>query len=411
MKTLVILKGLAKTEKLKWIEKEGFSNFLLDIDTFRKLYSTPELTKPGIETLGRSFGNLVHQRFIEALIIRLGKGCLVVVDLDDEPTGGIETLALIHGYKVFYHVQPIPQDYYNNPGKYNLGWQENKRRDGVEKEIKNFLSQNLNDKTIIDNAKDLMMKWEENEVILEVKPGDTITHISDIHSNWTIWKSIKRQDKYIIHHGDYIDGPEVGGSRKIIDSIISCRDSNRYWLEGNHEIRLRRYLGWIILKSTGSKTAAEQLYSLLPEDFINTTMKEFSDVTVKQAKVILEKLNDKLKTHIIIVRDEEVYICTHAGLKMIEQLDPKFIGNVIYGNRDIDKQDREFTGRYKDSGYISIHAHCKYPAGWELNKYSKVINIDPESENDVIILSNKKNNLSYGKNIYKSTSKRSGRNS
>ena len=113
MKSLIILKGLAKTEKKKWVKNEKLDSHFLDIDVFRKIYSTPELVKPEVEILNRSCSNLVHQRFMEALIIRLGKGNLVVVDMNEDPVGTVETLAMIFGYTVFYYVQPIPQDYYN----------------------------------------------------------------------------------------------------------------------------------------------------------------------------------------------------------------------------------------------------------------------------------------------------------
>ena len=46
MKSLIILKGLAKLKKLRWVEKEGLQNFFLDLDTLKKLYSKPELTTP-----------------------------------------------------------------------------------------------------------------------------------------------------------------------------------------------------------------------------------------------------------------------------------------------------------------------------------------------------------------------------
>ena len=114
MKSLIILKGLAKTEKKKWVKNEKLDSHFLDIDVFRKIYSNPELVKPGVEILNRSCSNLVHQRFMEALIIKLGKGNLVVIDMNEDPVGTVETLAMIFGYTVFYYVQPIPQDYYNN---------------------------------------------------------------------------------------------------------------------------------------------------------------------------------------------------------------------------------------------------------------------------------------------------------
>ena len=397
MKSLIILKGLAKSEKLKWVEKEGLGNYFLDIDVFRKIYSSPELVKPGLETLSRSFGSLVHERFMEALIIRLGKGCLIVVDLDEDPVVTVETLAMIHGYTVFYHIQPIPQDYCNKPKKYNLPWQSSKKKEELDIDVKNFMNLQLSDKLVINNYQDLIDYWNEHEVVINIKKKTDLIHISDIHSNWSLWKDITKginSDSIIIHHGDYIDGLEEGGSKKLMQEIIKDRkDSGRYWLEGNHELRLRRFLGWKILNSQGSKIVPTLLYKMLPEGFLTTTALEFDSLPVKECKRWLQELNQKLKTHIVVCRGKDSYVCTHAGLKMIEQISPKHVGIVVYGNRDMDRYDKEFSYRNKETGILSIHAHCKYPSGWNTAKYDSVVNIDPEDESKVVVFNN-----SYNKN-------------
>lgn len=396
MKSLIIVKGLAKTEKLNWVKEERLENYFLDIDVFRKLYSTPELIKPDTEALGRSFGSLIYQRFIEALIIRLGKGCLVVVDLDEEPVNSIELLAMIHGYTVFYLVQPIPQDFCNKPKKYCLPWQVSKKKEELDNDVKNFMNLQLGDKNIIKTYQNIIKYWSERENVIRVKKKDIITHISDLHSNWSLWCDIMSEldTKLVIHHGDYIDGPEKGGSKKLIQEIL--KDDQHIWLEGNHELRLRRYLGWKLASTGGgNKTVADLLYSLLPDDFLKTTALEFESLNHNECRKWLIELNKKLKTHVIIVRGCMSYICTHAGLKMVEQLSPKYIGNVIYGNRDIDRYDKEFSHRNSDSNFISVHAHCKYPQGWNTNKYNRVFNIDPENETKVVVFNNSKDNWSF----------------
>ena len=45
MKTLIILKGLAKSEKLEWVKSQGLENFFLDYSIFKRLYSMPELDR------------------------------------------------------------------------------------------------------------------------------------------------------------------------------------------------------------------------------------------------------------------------------------------------------------------------------------------------------------------------------
>lgn len=394
MKSLIIIKGLAKSEKLKWVNNEGLDNYFLDIDVFQKIYSIPELINPNTDVLNRSYGSLVHKRFMESLILKMGKGCLIVVDVNEEPISAIELLAKIHGYTVFYNIQSVPQDYCNNFDDYDLDWKPKKHRDSLENEVKNFMNIRYENKIIIKTYQDILDWWKNNETIVTLKRKDRITHVSDLHSHWEIWKELipNIESKVVIHHGDYIDGPEKSGSFKMIREII--KDTGKYfWLEGNHEIRLRRYLGWRIISSSGSsKTIAELLYNLLPDDFLQTTAVEFDKLTIRECRVWLDELNNKLKTHIVICRDNINYICTHAGIKLLEQLTPKHIGNVIYGNRDVDKYDKEFSFRNKGTNFISIHAHCKYPYCWSVDKYSGVFNIDPEDEFSVVLLYNNRDN-------------------
>ena len=132
---------------------------------------------------------------------------------------------------------------------------------------------------------------------------------------------------------------------------------------------------------------------MLPEGFLTTTALEFDSLPVKECKRWLQELNQKLKTHIVVCRGKDSYVCTHAGLKMIEQISPKHIGIVVYGNRDMDRYDKEFSYRNKETGILSIHAHCKYPSGWNTTKYDRVVNIDPEDESKVVVFNN-----SYNKN-------------
>ena len=392
MKSLIILKGLAKTEKLKWVHDEKLENYYLDGDIVRKLYSTPELIKPTIDVLSRSQSSLVYSRFIEILLLRLCRGNLVVVDLAMESTSGIELLATIFGYQVFYKVFPIPQDYLSEPKKYNLPCYQSKKKFEVEKDVRQFLNLQFSGKEIINNYRDIVKFWRDYG-ILELKESDRILHISDLHSNYSLLSNIDLQTPdFCIFHGDYIDGIEVGGSKKLIRKIISDKSGKYIFLEGNHEIRLRKYLGWLSLKSTSSKTTiSNQLYQTIPEDFLETTAKEFEGFSPSDAWKWLTELNNKLLTHVILKRNQTTYICTHAGIRYLEQISPKHVGSLIYGSRDMDSYDREFSQRYSDKNIISIHAHCKYPTGWNPIKYNNVVNLDPEDESEIVYIENNNN--------------------
>lgn len=395
MKSIIILKGLVKSRKIDWVRKEGLKNYLLDIRFLKSLYSAPELIKDDIEILGRSFGSLVYQRFVEILCTRLSKGCLVVVDLENDPTEFIEFLAIIYGYTVFYVIQEIPQDYIINQKKYDYIKYLTKTKEDLSQEVSSFLNLQLDNKLKINSFSDVEDYWVKKYPDIKISNDNKILHISDIHSNFELLSKIPNNCDLKIFHGDYIDGNKIGGSKKMIDYIINCNDKKVIWLEGNHELRLRKYLGYLILKdSSKRKEIKSYLYSTLPIDFLNTTAKEFENLNSTDAAKLLKSLNNILRTHVVLKNDDNdiTYICTHSGLRLLGQISPKYIGNVIYGNRDMDKYDKEFSFRNKDKNIVSVHAHCKYPNKWDPVKYKNIINIDPIDENEIVIAEQTNNN-------------------
>ena len=398
MKSLIILKGVAKTEKLRWVEKEGLENFFLDINTLRRLYSSPELLVPFKEILNKSYGDTVYSEFLRVLITKLSKGCLIVLDPENECLKVFESLAFIFGYTVFYVYQNMPKDYMTNSKHYNLPYFPAKRKDELKREMVDHLDFNVGGKLIIKRYKEVEQYWEKKckgENYYKLKTNKKVLHVSDIHSNYSLYKLLPPFKNYdfTIFHGDYIDGPEEGGSRAMIDEVFRLGNRrNLVWLEGNHELRLRKQLGLIMLNVGGrNREVRELLYKSIPADYFKTTYKEFFDLTPEQAKEYIEKLNKTLKLFVIIECGKLKYICTHSGLKYIEQISPKFIGNVIYGNRDMNKVDKEFSSHTQKSGYWSVHAHCKYYSEWNTHKYRNVVNLDPQTNGEVIYAEQEKN--------------------
>lgn len=397
MKSLIILKGVAKTEKLRWVEKEGLKNFFLDIDVLKKLYSSPELLVPFKEVLNRSYGDTVYSEFLKVFITKLSKGCLIVLDPENECLKVFESLAFIFGYTIFYVYQSIPKDYMKNQKAYGLPYYMAKRKDELKKEVVEHLDFTEEGKHVIKKYREVEQYWEkkakrENWINGQ---GKKILHVSDIHSNYTLYKLLPNFKDYglTIFHGDYIDGPEEGGSRAMIDEVIRRgARSGIVWLEGNHELRLRKQLGLIMLNVGGrNREVRELLYESIPSDYFKTTYKEFMDLSPEQAKTYIDRLNRILKLFVILDCGKIKYVCTHSGLKYIEQISPKFIGNVIYGNRDMNKVDKEFAAHTSGSGWWSVHAHCKYYSEWDTHKYRNVVNLDPQTNGEVIFAEQEKN--------------------
>lgn len=398
MKSLIILKGVAKTEKLKWVKREGLENFFLDIDVLRKLYSSPELLVPFREVLNKSYGDTVYSEFLKVLITKLSKGCLIVLDPENECLKVFESLAFIFGYTIFYVYQEIPKDYVKNPKQYGLPYYMIKRKDELRREVEKHLEFIESGKLIIKRYKDVENYWEKKckrENWIGGK-GKRILHVSDIHSNFSLYKLLPPFKEYdlTIFHGDYVDGPEEGGSRAMIDEVIRRgARSSIIWLEGNHELRLRKQLGLIMLNVGGrNKEVRELLYESIPSDYFKTTYKEFMDLTPEQARIYLDRLNRILRLFVILDCGKIKYICTHSGLKYIEQISPKFIGNIIYGNRDMNRIDKEFSNHTQKTGWWSVHAHCKYYSDWNTHKYPNVVNLDPQSNSEVVYAEQEHNN-------------------
>ena len=391
MRSLIVLKGLVKSEKLKWVRNNKLDNYFLDIDVIRKLYCMPELIAPGKEILNKSYSGTVYQRFIEALCSRLGKGCLVVADPEQEAGSIIELLAYIFGYTVFYVIQDIPKDYVENQVKYKIPYYSSKRKSELLRETSLFKNQSFKGKIKIKSYSDVLDYWDKkikkDKQIVHIKDTDKTLHVGDMHSNIGLFDMLPDFSQYtkIIFHGDYIDGPTINGSRDIIDFICKTKNKKIIWLEGNHEIRLRRYLGYILLSAgNGRKELRDFIYSALPDDFLEHTATEFSDLTPEDAKIYLDVLNNRLKMFAILVSPSFKMICTHSGIRLLGQIDPRYIGTVIYGNREMNRYDKNFSDLNKNNDIWSVHAHCQYSDSWEIMRYNKVVNLDPQTDSELV---------------------------
>lgn len=393
MKTLIILKGLVKKHKINWVKEQGLDLFFLDYNIVRNLYSAPELLtsdKEGI--LNFSFSDIVYKRFIEILCFRMSKGCLIVLDIENLSYSTIENLATIFGYSVFWTIDSIPKDYLKNAKNYIDSIYPVKSKLELKKDILNYNNsiERLDGSNIITEYSQIEDYWSKRASKINttyLNPESKITHISDIHSNFNIYQGLDLEGSSLcIFYGDYIDGPIKGGSRKMLDEVLNNKKENLVWLEGNHESRLRKYLGARYMRSIGKDTLADTLLTGIPEEFFTTTAQEFSDIKPENILDYIRQLNNKLELFHIIKTPRNTFICTHSGFRYIDQISPKYIGNVVYGTRNIDRIDKTFSDNRKKKSLWSIHAHCKYPTDWKVDKYSHVLNIDPIDEYEVVIL-------------------------
>ena len=390
MRTLIILKGLVKKQKECWVKKEGLSNFLVDISLLKRVYYRPDYKGGGREFLTRSFDDLVYRNFIGALCSHLSTGMLVVVDADQESTTSIEILGEIFGYQVFYHVEPTPIDYIGKNKKYCSPYFISPSKDTLKEQVDSF-KRFSTDYPIIGSYQDIENFWRPLTHNIHLEENDRVLHISDLHSHWKVLNNqIPSPEDFAltVFHGDYIDGPEIGGSRRLIDQILKYEGyDNIIFLEGNHELRLRRYLGYIYFRGKQKKIISEVLMSDIPQDFLSKTAKEFTGLTYQDALDMIFLMNDKFKEFVTYSKGREQFACTHAGLRWLDQLCPKYIGNVIYSNKNVERVDQAFSAAYAELGWWSIHGHCRYNE-LNFNKFPGVINFDTEDEDKVNYLIN-----------------------
>lgn len=385
MKTLIILKGLWKKEKRDWLREQRLENFFIDVELLERLYYRVTYDGIGRNFLSTSHNDLVYKRFMEVLCSHLSIGNLIVVDYF-ECTSSIKDLARIYGYTVFYKIFEPPTNYVKNYKKYHDFKYSLPSTKSIKRDLEMFRNHgNLLDCTEINNYQDIENYWKKKN-----KPtflSGTVLIISDIHSNTDLLKNIPiNKSNEVIYLGDYIDGPEIGGSRRMIEKILKSKDG--VYLVGNHEInRLYPYLGYLWMKGKDKKVLADILLEGISEDFLNTTAHEFEDLSPEEARTMMIELNKKLKNFYIFYLDGVEYICTHAGLRSLDYISPKYIGTVVSSNESVDFKDKNFNDKVGKAGnLVSIHGHCKYTNQEEkliFNKYDSVVNLDVISDSNV----------------------------
>lgn len=391
MKSLIILRGLSKHEKTNWIRKERLNNFLVDLDLIKTLYYKPEF-KGGRDFLTRSLDDVIYKRAIEILINRMG-GSLVVLDWEQEQTTSIELLAKVMGYTVFYKIFPVPADFETDLKKYHDFKYIPKSREQIKKIVEEFKAENYSNKHVISTFRDVENYWKNEISQIKVKSGGTVLHISDIHSHWSLVEDIVipkiSKNSLTIFLGDYIDGPEPDGSRKMMEYVLSCDNDSVIFLEGNHELRLRKYLGWKALRNT-KKVLSEALLTDVPNDFMEQTSRQFDDLDAAESWVWINGLNKKLMEFCVYEKSRNKFICSHCGLRWVDQIGIKYLGNLLNTNKYTDRVDEFFSNKYSKEGIWSIHGHCHY-LGNEVNKFPGVFNLDPPDEKKVLLLESKSN--------------------
>lgn len=406
MKALLILRGIdtCSIERKNWIKEEKIEKYVVSIDSIKKMYGSLEDTDKYGPKITRLDNREICYKFLETIDNKMRKGCLVVVDaenLKNKDIKKLEAFADVYNYKIYQKVFPIShkdilewKKRVSNP-KEEYPYIPESSEELMEKiqiYFNTFMNSPRSPYPDIDKMEDLEKLLKEEETTKEYRisvPEDTeIVHIGDIHGAYDLIQDIEPgENRILVFHGDYIDRGTA--PRKVLERVLYLkrRYPNKVFLvEGNHEMHLRRFCGL----QKYPKLAGEGFFKNLCTDFSKTTQTEY-DPEKDDMIEVLRYLNMYLQEYLIIERGSQTFICTHGGLRNFSQLWFYLIGNLTYGNRDMENYDRSFSSKIYKKNYkniFSIHGHCKYQK-YVIHKYPGVVNLDADEDNMVAIFWNK----------------------
>ena len=406
MKALLILRGIdtCSIERKNWIKEEKIEKYVVSIDSIKKMYGSLEDTDKYGPKITRLDNREICYKFLETIDNKMRKGCLVVVDaenLKNKDIKKLEAFADVYNYKIYQKVFPIShkdilewKKRVSNPKEEYPYIPESSEEllEKVQTYFNTFMNSPRSPYPDIDKMEDLEKILKEEETSKEYRirvPEDTeIVHIGDIHGAYDLIQDLEPgENRILVFHGDYIDRGTA--PKKVLDRVLYLkrRYPNKVFLvEGNHEMHLRRFCGL----HKYPKLASEGFFKNLCTDFSKTTQTEYDPGTDNMIDV-LRYLNMYLQEYLIIERGSQTFICTHGGLRNLSQLWFYLIGNLTYGNRDMENYDRSFSSKIYKKNYkniFSIHGHCKYPK-YMVHKYPGVVNLDADEDNMVAIFWNK----------------------
>lgn len=406
MKTLLILRGLdtQSSTRKNWIKEEGIEKYVISIDSIKKMYGSIEDTEKYGPKITRMDSRDISYKFLETLDNKMRKGCLVIVDsenLKNKELKKLEAFADVYKYRIFQKVFPITHtdilEWRNRIVNIKTDYpfcpksKEELLKD-VEQYFNSFISGPIYNYPEINKMSDLDSFFEKEEITknytIEVNKNTEIVHVGDVHGAYDLIKDLEpKENQVLVFHGDYID--RGTSPKKCLDRVFELKrkyPNKVFLIEGNHEMHLRRFCGL----HKYPKLAEEGFFRNLCNDFSNTTMKDYSTTTDNLIRV-LRDMNHYLQEYIIIKRGNQTFICTHGGLRNISQLWFYLVGNLTYGNRDMENYDRSFSNKIfkkRSKTVYSIHGHCKY-SNYNNHMFPGVVNLDPDEDNMVVIFKNK----------------------
>jgi hypothetical protein len=414
MKTLLILRGPDpdSPKRKEWIETRNLQPYMCSPNDIRKLYGSPLInSKRGDIKYGGFDDEDMTWKFYDALTERMKKGCAVVVSgefLKFAKLKKLKDLAKIYGYHVFVKNFPIEPDIMTRLEGKEFHAVSPVTQDTVMSDIKDYLNSwdalknstaSASGVTMISDVQDIVSYFETRE---SCKLPDTteLVFVGDIHGYYDkISKYVMSEccggsmiipeNQFWVFLGDYIDrGPEP---KKCLDFVMTLAQINRgnvVALEGNHEQFLKKYLAtWNDPRVKDGDIKESPVKKIRCEQFLDTTMADYIGLEAKERSDYLERMGRVLQDSATILRGGVWYYCSHAGFYSLKQFGWKLFGNCMYGNRDVEDQDKWASKELGNDFSVSVHAHCKYPGHpGTHNLYPSVYNLDPGKDGEIRVL-------------------------
>ena len=388
MKSILVLRGIPGSGKTTWIKENRLEQFVISKDLIRQLIGTVNFMDRDLSLkldFTRSREENVDSMFFRCIEEKMSRGNFIVIDncnINPKSINKIYKYSKIFGYKVFIKSFDIPHDVFNRLKGRNTLFNKIPE-DTIRGMIKSYLSfnysqlSNPNDVIVIKELSEISEYWKSKykEYVISGSMNNHI--IGDIHSENSKLSNIvplMDQDTYIFL-GDYCDrGSDPVGTLKSLMSTSKLENSkNIIFLEGNHEVHLRRWANDLPPVSNSFK---------------ETTMNKLDSSDIQKSQ--LREFLNNLKPFIILNVDGSRFICSHAGLPNPKIIDLDYlymgVGTFISGYRDIDEQDNKFSSiskimRTGANKLYSIHGHVSYEDKLEL-KYSNVVNLNSNPYED-----------------------------
>lgn len=426
MRILLLTRGLQGSGKDYWIKKNNLEPYTLSADNIRLLLQSPETSLDGKAVISQKNDNKVWKMLFEILEQRMQRGELIVVNATHYKS------SLLSRYKKLidtYKYRPYIVDFTDVPLDTCL--ERNRTRESykfvpedVIKKVHAVFEAEKNSPeckeisnrfTVLphESAMDIL---KQNLLFDFTNKYNKVVVFGDIHGCYEPIKNYFninpiRDDYQYIFTGDYIDRGIQ--NKEVLEFLIeNMNKTNFLYLEGNHEVWLRKYCSKDYIPFSPSVEDKKILDKYLDKNYIkerydqNIRSSEFLTNTVPQIEGIsksnLRQLCRKLGQMAYFKFGNKKYFITHGGCPCepsIFTLSQEFIKGV--GKyEELDDIYNSWNKNHSDC--VLIHAHrnlfdlptkvndniynlCDKP---EFGKFVRIIEINPDGKIDVVSVPN-----------------------